>query len=1059
MQKIDVEAAEIYLGAIMTLKTDSSTTIKDEIEIRAKLASPRNPEKLPQAAHSIREALNKILREVDVPEKEERQRARIRKFADETTRLPESFYGVHDKLSELHNWFVAVSHHKLTFDEIEFNQKLDQFNTIILQILTPHYKAEDEIDQLLNIGQPTPEDLEKLLSKITNYPIYAYIFYNIESQWLKLLSKNENIFKNPPIVEITNDGAVFPTWPESKYLLKISPEKPSEVFDIISKCDVTNNGNNFNHRVLVDFIRIALTLPCEYSKRVGERIIHEKWRTLYPSSLGDEISKLIKKILDECNDVELSSRLTRFVLDVDLVGKKTPEKISQKWLESTMSYHYGQLLEETVPQIARKDPVATTQLLTEILRKSIYLYGKANYTYSNNDHSHFWYPAIDEHPNNRNVIEIRSSLLISLRNVLQMAAEKDINLLKRSLDILAEENYTIFKRLQLFMYKDHFSELKTEIEKSAIEYFDDVKFRHEYYLLLQSTFVRFTSTTKSQLLKLIDDGPNIDRLQISEEEIEAFKKRWKVDRLEPIIEHIPEKKIEYDQLVEEVGMSQLSSIAVVSSVSYQVEEPTDLTEQMTTDEVIAYVNEYSLKDGNFPEDDAAVKQFGELVANNSKDYSTQSSKLLPLHSIFYSEFFHALARTVREGNQINWNEVLQLCEQILNIDETEFSGSTQETILGHMSELIAVGLLDRRNSLPFANRRQVWVVLETIVSKCHGDGNWAKNYPAGNIDARMIAINSHTGQAIRAILQYSVWCYHKLKIEGKVNTELDPEVQALLELRLDPAIDDSISTHAVFGSHFHNFLALDKAWTCKNISRIFPRGKNSTLGDAAWESFIFQQPYLDVFVELKAEYEYRIKALQRDTEKYGARDPGIKLAEQMGLYYISGIQNADFLFDLFLKYSSSRLIGVCIKHIGWIFKNQSREPASSAYLQKLWDKREIMKRPEHGWLFSFSSLDKERNIKQLLKCLDLTLGKVEPLWEIFNELPKYSKSYPLETISSVQKIVNSNVDSPDFMLYETDLENIFIDVRSSNDSLAIDIMNSTLDRLGKAGFDNFRKFA
>ena len=1060
LQQINERAAAMYLGAIMTLRTDSGTTVKDEIEIGTTQDQLANPEKLPQAAHSIREALNKILREIDIPEQKEKQRERIRKFADRTTKLPESFYNIHDKLFELHNWFVNIAHHGDVSNEIEFNQKLDQFSSIILQILTPHYEAEDEIDRLLSITKPTSKDLEELLGKITNYAIYVYIFHNIGAQWLTLLSTKEYIFKNPPLPEITNGREVHPTWPESAYLLSICQEKPVEVFDIISNCTVTNIGKNYNHRVLVDFVRVALTLPCKYSKRIAERIIGEKWSTPYPSSLDEEISNLIKKNLDECNDVLLSTKLARLLLDVDLAETKTASGIRERRLVATAGQQYGQLLEEIVPQIARKDPVVLTQVLTELLRKSIYLDGKARgICYQNDDRSRFWCLAIEEHLNTLSAIEIKSLLTISVRNVLQIAAEKDINLLKRSLDILSKESYPIFKRLQFFMYKDHFSKFEIEIEQSVVDYFGDIKYRHEYNLLLQSTYSYLNAMTKSRLLELIENGPDMDSLQSFEKETEQYKKRWKVDRLEPIIKHVPEKKEEYDQLVGEVGNSQLSNIGAVRSGSFQVNEPTELTEQMTVDEVLTFVNEYSLKEGFFPDDDGTVRKFGELVSSSPKEYSAQSTKLLPSHPIFYSEFFHALATGVQEDNQISWNAILELSIWILNTIEID-SNSTQESILRHMAELIRGGLLNRTNSIPFTRRRQVWAVLETIVDKCHGDGNWGGNYPVGNIGAEMISINTHTGQAIHALLQYSVWCYHKLRNEGNANTRLVPEVQALLELRLDPTNDSSISTHAVFGSHFHNWLALDKAWTCKNISKIFLRGRNSILGDAAWEALIFQQAYIEVFVKLKDEYEYRIKELQTETEIQGTRDPRIRLAQQMGLYYISGIQNSEHLFDLFLKHSPDFLIGECIKHIGWILKNQSEKNSVAAVcLRKLWDKSTILKRPEHGWLFAFSPLDKEWNIRQLHKCLDITSEKVEPLWEIFDQLAKYSKHFPLETIYCVEKIVNSNNNNPDFLLYQSDLENIFRDVGSSNDSSAIRIMKNTLDTLGKAGFEQFRKFA
>ena len=1059
LKQKDGEAAEIYYGAIIALRADSNkTTIGDEIDIKPKQDRVANPERLPQAAHSIREVLNILLRRIDVPEQTEKQRERIKKFADPTARLPDSFYSPHYELFQLHNWFVNVSHHGHITNETEFDQKLDQYNSIILQILAPYFKAEKEIDQLLKIEQPASENLEEIMTKITNYQLYTYVFRSAQSQWLVLLSKKPYIFKNPPIPETTRQGTIYPTWPESQYLLKVSAEKPKEVFDIISKCDVPRDAKKQNHRVLEDFVRIGRKIPCGYSKRIAKRIATERWKAPYLSLLTDEISKLMKKILDECDDVALSSKLARLVLDVDLIETKTSGKTKfGKQVMPNNSHYYKQSLNETIPKIAQKDPVVATQILAEILHKSIHLDGKArDVDYSKNDHSHWWRPAIEEHPNNRSGFEIKSLLVSSLLDVLQVAAEKDIDQLKRSLGIIGKENYIIFKRLKLFIYKDHFSEFKSEIEKSIIEYFDNVKYRHEYYLLLQSVFPHLDSKIKSQLLELIDNGPDVERLQ-DILKTEGYRKRWRVDRLEPIIAYVPEKKREYDQLVKEIGTSELSSFPLVSSVSYQVREPTELTEQMTVDETMSYVNKYSVKDDRFSEDDGTVRKFGEMVSKDPKTYSTKSLELLPLRPIFYSELFYALTGAVREETQIDWNVALQLCKRVVDNVDDKFYDTARENVLLRMAELIEVGLSYSKSSIPFANRKQVWVVLETIVSKCQGDGRWVDDQPDGNIDADMISINSHTGQAMSALIQYSVWCYYGLKEDG-IRAELVSEAKDLLELRLDPAIDGSISTHAVLGRHLHNLLALDRKWTHKNIPKIFAGGDNNLLGNAAWEVFVLQHPYQEVFIELKDEYEKRITTLQTRI-RGDSNDATIKMAQHMGLYYLSGIQNSGYLFDLFLKHAPSNLIGKCIEHIGAILKLHKKEGTMpSVSLRELWNRPKIMERQEHGWLFVNSPLEKDWNIKQLSKCLDKTLGRIEPDWEIFQELSEYSKRFPLETMACVEKIVNTNIDRPEFQR-TAEIRKIFKDIKSSHDNAAIDIMNRTLDTLGKAGFEDFREFA
>jgi len=324
----DERIANIYYGAIAVLRTnsDKETSVEEKKEAELRPTLTYNPERLFQAAHSIRETLNLLLRRIDIPEQVDKNKARIRKFADPMANLPDYLYASHDNLFRLHNWFVAVSHHEKDTDEEEFNEKLDMYNSIMLQILSPHFESEEKIDEILKIENPDLEDLKKLLESMTNTQLYNYVFLKANSQWLSLFQRGP-FFKEPPLPRRFDDAIQYPTWPESQYLSKIAQENPKEVFDIISKCHVPESKNDWNPRVFEDFVRVGIKMPCEFATKLAEKIVKERWEDpIQFSLLNDEISNLMEKISDECNDTELAAKLAELILDVDLVEVEVGEK-------------------------------------------------------------------------------------------------------------------------------------------------------------------------------------------------------------------------------------------------------------------------------------------------------------------------------------------------------------------------------------------------------------------------------------------------------------------------------------------------------------------------------------------------------------------------------------------------------------------------------------------------------------------------------------------------------------------------------------------------------------
>lgn len=322
LAKQDPKIADIYYGAIAVLERNvNSKNNLEQTEI-TQISFPsgkQNPDRIFQSAHSIRETLNRLLKKIEVPEQEDKNKERIRKFSDPQDSLPSYLHGLFDELFELHNWFTNVSHHGEYPSETDYYKKLDLYNRILLRIMIPHFESIREIDELLTIAAPSEENFEKLKPLISrNFESYSYFFRNADANWLSLLTKGP-FFKNPPMPKRKDNFIQYPSWPESNYLVRIAAKKPKEVLDLILSCNMPDNKDDRNPRVLEDFVRVGISLPCEQAKQLAELIVDKKWEDPRSFSLlEDEISDLATKLSEECNDVDTSLKLMNLLLDLEL---------------------------------------------------------------------------------------------------------------------------------------------------------------------------------------------------------------------------------------------------------------------------------------------------------------------------------------------------------------------------------------------------------------------------------------------------------------------------------------------------------------------------------------------------------------------------------------------------------------------------------------------------------------------------------------------------------------------------------------------------------------------
>ena len=276
-QNDDYPLADWYLGALYALN------------------SYHNPDRLSQAAQSIRELLEKLPRissAEDVPshtgyalkQKREKLDARLRKdkelvegawkgklissHMDETLRELEKYLEWNRRPRSSEVSFKSISdtdpmagvfskeivkrkrqrfidtwqklqnyaHHKSKISEENIKEVITICEEIILEAFALA-TAEDqsEIHNIITSENPTESDMQKISQLINKKGAnYVYFWNNLSSsQWFPFLKKH-GYFKSPPNIESAGDGYIkTPTWHPLKYLSKILNDCPDDVIELI----------------------------------------------------------------------------------------------------------------------------------------------------------------------------------------------------------------------------------------------------------------------------------------------------------------------------------------------------------------------------------------------------------------------------------------------------------------------------------------------------------------------------------------------------------------------------------------------------------------------------------------------------------------------------------------------------------------------------------------------------------------------------------------------------------------------------------------------------------
>jgi len=1085
LTRISQKLASMYLGS---LKVISDKT---------------NPDRIAQAAHSLREIIIHLKENFDVPSKLEHQEIfkEIIKDIDELGGPPEFVLkNLSKQWKDMYDFFTKVSHHKDIKEDL-FLKNLDVFENILLALFAPIYISIDEIDSLLQKDSVTEEDVEKLIAVIKTRSHFIYFFEKVASPIWFIPLKNKGFFSEPP--PSNPDLEFFPIWVEFRYLIKVANRFPTEILQIIEK---NNKTNNF--RIHSAFIEAILNMPIQNEKEIIKYL--PKWiRNPYyrtysflPERLEELTTKLIKN-----KEIDTALKIFELLFDVtiDIPLKKSDKEGDFKPHARSYigSWKYAQILKDLTTKFLAIAPLQITEILSKKLKKAIYLENKVrNYKDSNWDFSYIWRPDIRHDPS-YSQDDIKNNLITVIRDILINLGRERKDIFLKVLSILDKYRYPIFIRLKLYAfhsYPDSCQDLINETFSDS-ELFDDLLIKNEYIQLLQSQFHRISSNLQETILGWIEEGPDLNEYkklwkqrtgkELSKKQLKRYKQHWQLEYLGSIQKYLNDTwREKYNSIIAEIGEYDETKYKtrIVSWVGPTSPLSAEDMEKMTPKEILDYLISW-----NPPEKDMAPSPEGlgrvlrGKIKSRPQEFAVMAPELIKkdLNPAYVYYFFSGLTEAINENKEFNWKPVISSSREIIESIETIPKKARTKPITGWhevkkaIASLLLEGFGNRRGfkgkEIPLTLQDSILFIIKELIKDPEPTLEYEEVYGGSNMAPYNMAINTVRGLAMQLVIEYSLWYARNNPLKTtETESKVTPEVKKILTERLDPSIEPTVTIRSVYGQYLRNLFYLDSEWVKENIINIFSNKETEIhLWVAAWQAYIQFSPIDEkLYVLLRENYRRAIKLIGKEEPNQTSRSSqDIVLVRHLLTLYLNGkesLNGPDSLFAEFLKTAPPNIQGRIIGIVGRDLLKLKEKKEFIERLKILWenrlseakyiaDKSKIVDElGSFGWWFYNTIWDMDWTYSIFKKTLILTNGEIEPVRDIIKKISKLVIDFPLESIECIELIVKAQVRRMGIFIWIDDCKVILQSVLKSKNDSAIKIAENLINYFGLRGIHEFR---
>ena len=401
------------------------------------------------------------------------------------------------KRDQFHNIWTEIegfAHHRSNPNEQRFMECFSTIDQIIFDLLAPiTAQNQQEIRSILDKPAPTEDDINSMLELIKRRGAnYRFFFVHVEDGvWLEPLRSN-GYFDNPP--DETPDGDDWaPFWPPLNYLVRVYETMPEMVLEILENLPETSNTH-----ILEGIMDVVLKADSvEAVNRLSSRILSflEHAREEH-----DDIIKLLKKPF--LFDRELVEFTPAFL--TKLVGFVPAKERQSRRLELSPRFdkrEYQQILEKGIRPLCEKEPYQIARILIDATASMIHVskHQEELDKEGDKDSSEVWCRRLNRPT--WPLLDTKEMLVHTLTFACERVYKNSPESIEGLDQVLRNQRWKIFKRLRQHLYALNPNEQTLPwIREFILEHTDYAKWKHhyEFQLMIRKACEHFGASLLSE---------------------------------------------------------------------------------------------------------------------------------------------------------------------------------------------------------------------------------------------------------------------------------------------------------------------------------------------------------------------------------------------------------------------------------------------------------------------------------------------------------------------------------------------------------------------------------